>query len=391
MNVNNTQHKKRGLALAVAGVMLSPWAQAADVNISGFLSVGGGFVDDENSIAYGGYDDEDLTFDKNLLGLQVSGQVNEKISATVQMIARSNDDYDFTAEWAYLTWQATENSKVRVGRLRTPFYMFSDYLDVGYTYAWISAPQELYYLPFNNVNGIDYYLTSALGSFDTSFQVYFGSFNDDFVLTGISATAESKNQMGVAATIGRAWWTLRAAYHQTDLTIEFSDFQLSETVSFNQFLGQLQASPFADTVSKVLVDEDRTTFAEVGLNIDTGRFVAAAEYVEFDVEDSFLSKNIRHYIMGGVRAGDFLFHVTSAKSDDELATPEAGIPASAETAPLIGTLQAIAATRGEFRDTMSYGVRWDVSSGVALKLQYDDVDDNKGEQKVFSVALQSVF
>lgn len=387
MNVINTQVKKRSLALAIASVMLAPWAQAADVNISGFLSVGGGFVDDESSIAYGGYDDEDLKFNKNLLGLQVSAQVNEKVSATVQMIARSADNYDFTAEWAYLTWQATDNSKVRVGRLRTPFYMFSDYLDVGYTYAWISAPQELYYLPFNNVNGIDYYVTSAFGSFDTSFQAYFGSFDDDFVLTGISATAESKNQMGVAATLGRDWWTLRAAYHQTDLTINFDEIRLSEQVTLDQFLSQLPA----DIASRVLVDEDRATFAQVGINIDTGRFVAAAEYMEFDVENSFLSKNIRHYIMGGVRFGDFLFHITSATSDDELASPEAGIPVAPETAQLIDTLQTIAETRGEFRDTITYGVRWDVSSGVALKLQYDDVDDKKGEQKVFSVALQSVF
>jgi hypothetical protein len=391
MNVINTQHKKRGIALAVAGVMLAPLAQAADVNISGFLSVGGGFVDDEDSIAYGGYDQEDLKFNRNLLGLQVTGQVNEKITATAQMIARSGEDYELTAEWAYLTWQATDNSKVRVGRLRTPFYMFSDYVDVGYSYAWISAPQEVYYLPFNNVNGIDYYVTSAFGSFDTSFQVYYGSFDDDFELTGIAATAESKNQMGVAATIGKDWWTLRTAYHQTELTINFSDFPLNESVTFNGFLNALSQSPFPDAVSRILVDEDDTNFAEIGINIDTGRFVAAAEYIQFEVDDSFLSKNIRQYVMVGMRWGDFLFHVTSAKSDDELADPAAGIPVNDQTAQLVGTIRAIAATRGEFRDTISFGTRWDVSSGVALKLQVDDVDDINGEQKVFSVALQSVF
>jgi hypothetical protein len=391
MNVINTQHKKRGIALAVAGVMLAPLAQAADVNISGFLSVGGGFVDDEDSIAYGGYDQEDLKFNRNLLGLQVTGQVNEKITATAQMIARSGEDYELTAEWAYLTWQATDNSKVRVGRLRTPFYMFSDYVDVGYSYAWISAPQGVYYLPFNNVNGIDYYVTSAFGSFDTSFQVYYGSFDDDFELTGIAATAESKNQMGVAATIGKDWWTLRTAYHQTELTINFSDFPLNESVTFNGFLNALSQSPFPDAVSRILVDEDDTNFAEIGINIDTGRFVAAAEYIQFEVDDSFLSKNIRQYVMVGMRWGDFLFHVTSAKSDDELADPAAGIPVNDQTAQLVGTIRAIAATRGEFRDTISFGTRWDVSSGVALKLQVDDVDDINGEQKVFSVALQSVF
>ena len=76
-------NKKCGLSLAVACMMFTPWAIASDVNISGFLSVGGGMVDDESSVSYDGYSDEDLTFDRNLLGLQFTGQVNEKITATV--------------------------------------------------------------------------------------------------------------------------------------------------------------------------------------------------------------------------------------------------------------------------------------------------------------------
>ena len=76
MSLMNNVHKKRGIALAIASVMLAPLTQAADVNISGFLSVGGGMIDDENSVSYRGFDEEDLTFDRNLLGLQISSQVN---------------------------------------------------------------------------------------------------------------------------------------------------------------------------------------------------------------------------------------------------------------------------------------------------------------------------
>ena len=47
MSLINKIHKKHGIALAIASVMFAPLAQAADVGISGFLSVGGGMVDDE--------------------------------------------------------------------------------------------------------------------------------------------------------------------------------------------------------------------------------------------------------------------------------------------------------------------------------------------------------
>jgi hypothetical protein len=381
------KNKKCRLSLAGAYMILTPWALAADVNISGFLSVGGGMVDDESSVSYDGYDDEDLTFDRNLLGLQFTGQVNERITATVQLLARSEKNYQMDAEWAYLSWQATDNGKVRVGRLRTPLYMYSDYLDVGYSYPWISAPNEVYYLPFNNVEGVDYYVTAPLGSFDTSFQAYFGSLDSDFSFEdGTQGNASLRNQMGVAATIGKDWWNLRAAYHQVDLTVDIFNAEL------DGFVSQLATNPNFDyLVPRITIDDDKASFAQIGINIDTGLFVAAAEHVEFEVDQSLLAKNIRDYVMVGLRLGDFLFHVTSSKADDETAALSAGVPASTATAQLIGTLDAIAAARDVDREVLSFGTRWDITSGTALKLQLDDVDDVKGEQKVFSVALQAVF
>jgi hypothetical protein len=387
MSLINKIHKKHGIALAMASVMLAPLAQASDVNISGFLSVGGGMVDDETSVSYDGYSEEDLTFDRNLLGLQVTGKVSERITATAQLLARSENDYQVDAEWAYLTWQASDNGKVRAGRLRTPLYMYSDFLDVGYSYPWISAPNEVYYLPFNSVDGIDYYLTAALGSFDTSFQAYFGSFDSDFSFEdGTQGNASLRNQMGVAVTFGKDWWNFRAAYHQSDLTVDV----FSPTL--DGFVAQLEANPnFAYLAPRITIDDDQGTFAQIGLNIDTGMFVAAAEHVEFEVKETMLAKNVRDYVMVGLRFGDFLFHVTGSKADDEIAALSAGVPASAQTAQLIGTLDAIAAARNVERDVISFGTRWDVASGTALKLQLDDVDDVRGEQKVLSVALQAVF
>jgi hypothetical protein len=55
--------------------------------------------------------------------------------------------------------------------------------------------------------------------------------------------------------------------------------------------------------------------------------VLAAEHIEFDVKDSFLAKNIRYYVMGGVRFGDFLFDVTVSQTDDEVASDaDDGLP-----------------------------------------------------------------
>lgn len=394
----SSNRKKHTLALAIALCMAAPLTHAGDINFSGFLSVGGGFVDDENNPGYNGYDEKDLTFDKNLLGLQVTGQVNEKITATAQLIARSENDYEVNAEWAYLTWQASDSIKVRAGRLRTPFYMYSDFLDVGYAYAWITPPSEVYYLPFNNVDGIDFYATKTVGIFDTSIQAYFGSFDDELTLGGTPSEAKTRNQMGLAGTLGKDWWTLRAAYHQADLTIDVSPIAISPTMTIGGFTSTLTALGYANNAERLLVEEDDAVFTEFGINIDTGRFVAAAEYVEFDPGDVVLSKNIRQYVMVGLRAGSWLFHVTGSEAKDEATDPAAGItpgqamPVFGNTSVLIGTLDAIAQSQVTEREVVSLGARWDVASSTALKFQVDDVDNkNAGDQKVFSVALQTVF
>lgn len=394
MNRMHSICKKNYMALAIAACLVAPIVQAADVNVTGFLSVGGGFVDDEfeSGNNYGGYE-EDLTFDNNLLGLQVSGQVSEKITATTQLIARSSGDYDVNAEWAYLTLQATDSIKLRAGRLRTPFYLYSDFLDVGYAYGWITPPREVYYLPFNNVDGVDIYITKPLGSFDTTFQAYYGGFSDEFMMGGAPTDAETRNQAGIAATLGKGWWTLRAAYHQADLTVDVGGAVIdSQTgLTLNQFLGVFPAS-LSSVKTNVLVDEDKATFAQIGLTIDTGTFVAAAEHVEFEAENSMLAKNIREYVMVGVRTGDWLFHVTAARSDDDAANLVSGIPVAPTTLPLIGGLNQVAASQADKRDVFSLGTRWDVMSGSAIKFQIDNVDDEvDGKQNVYSVALQTVF
>ena len=371
---------------------------ASDIKFSGFLSVGGGFVDDDKGLPYGGYSEEDLTFDSNILGLQVTGNISDKLSATAQIIARSNDDYSLNSEWAYLTWQVSDNTKIRAGRLRTPFYVFSDSLDVGYSYAWITPPREVYSLPFNNVDGVDIYSTGTLGSFDTSIQAYFGGFTDEVDFNGTLAPTKTRNQMGVAATLGKDWWTLRAAYHTADLWVDASQAPLSSTATIGSFAQTLSTFGFAKNGNNLLLEDDKTTFADIGLNIDTGRFVAALEHTQLEAKDSLLAKRIREYVMGGVRFGDWLVHLTYSRSKDESSHPEAGIPAGValpvvgSTNFLIGTLKAVAESQVETRDVKTIGLRWDVTSGTALKFQIDDVDDEvDGDQKLFSVAVQTVF
>lgn len=390
------QREKSVLAAAVLAVMTGA-AHAGDVTFSGFLTVGGGVADDEDAVGYAGYEEDDLTFDTDtVFGLQVSSAVTEQLTVTGQLVARGTDDYDVDAEWAYVSYAFSDSFTGRMGRLRTPLYLYSDYVDVGYAYSWLRAPREVYYLPFNNFQGVDFVWNFPMGSLDGTVQWYYGALTDSFFNTDIQADLDTqlRGQTGLAFTLSYDWLTLRAAYHTADLSI---DAPPNPTV--DGLAALLRFNGFNDNADRLYTVEDKGTFKQIGFTVDTGMFVAAGESVEFEVEDTPFSIDKRKYLMLGLRFGDFLIHVTGAEIEDEAADLASGIPVSAGTAPLIAGLNLVANQFVAESETVSVGLRWDFTSSAALKIQVDDITDNKidqpsdvdNDQRVIAFGISTVF
>ena len=77
--------------LSMAGLLTTP--ALADIQINGFANlIGGMTLDDDESV----YDyDSDFNFNPaSVFGLQVRGDVSDKLSATAQLVGRGSDDYD---------------------------------------------------------------------------------------------------------------------------------------------------------------------------------------------------------------------------------------------------------------------------------------------------------
>ena len=190
---------------------------------------------------------------------------------------------------------------------------------------------------------------------------------------------------------------LQAAHTIADLSIDVSEVPLTPTMTLGGFADILTTLGYGANANKILVDEDSASFAELGLNIDTGKYVMVIERTELEITNTFSPKNVRQFVMGGVRFNNVLVHLTYSEAKDELVHPEAGIPANlalpvvGSSNLLIGTTQALVKSQQLDREVISLGTRWDVTGGTALKFQLDDVDDKSGQQKVFSVALQTVF
>lgn len=382
-------------------------SHAKDIEFSGFMNVTAGLLDDANSVPFAGYTESDFTFEQNtLFGLQFTGQISDKISATAQLVARGSENYSVDAEWAYLGYQVTPNGKIRFGRLRMPLYLYSDFVDVGYAYTWVRPPSSVYYLPFNNIEGVDYYTNFTLGNFDSTLQIYYGAFTGSFTPApgAPEADTRSRNQFGIAFTLGQDIWTVRAAYHTAKLSVDVTGIPISSTDTIGSFTDTLRLLGFTTNADRLLAEEDDASFMGIGVSIDTGTYLLTAEHVEFDYDNTLFSKDVRQYVMLGYRSGDWLFNLTVQRTRDEAAHPETGIPTGValpgvgSTDVLIASIQAIAASQVSDSDVLSLGARWDVAPNTALKFQVDDIEDQSPmwggqtlDQRVFAVSLQTIF
>lgn len=64
---------------------------------------------------------------------------------------------------------------VRAGRLRSPVYMYSESLDVGFSYPWLRLPDEVYsQVQLTNYEGADVVYTLPLSYGSVTFQVAAG-------------------------------------------------------------------------------------------------------------------------------------------------------------------------------------------------------------------------
>jgi len=133
----------RAVLLALAA---SP-AAAVDVSVSGFGTIG--YARSNQPYTYQRFIDNGGTFKRDsLLGLQLDAKLTERVGATVQVKAApsvSNDNrYAATISWAFLSYRPTNDWLLRAGKLRIPFYLYSENNDVGATFDFARLPNETY-------------------------------------------------------------------------------------------------------------------------------------------------------------------------------------------------------------------------------------------------------
>lgn len=372
--------KKTWLATMIALAASSAVAQA-EVNINGFASIKAGKASSGDSLY--GYTDEIDFKNESLFAVQFQSDLGEKLSVTAQLMARGNNDFDAEFEWAFLTYQLDDAWRLNAGRLRTPFYKYSDFRDVGYAYDWLRTPQSVYDLGFDTIEGVSLYHSGSIKDMQSNIQLVFGAYDGEVTLQGTKAPAQINNILGASWELSQDWLSLRVAYLVGKVTVD--------APVFNPLFGALNGAGLSSITKAIDFDEDDGSFFGFGMNYDRNDWLMVAEYTHVKVKDTFYANQDSYYVSLGHRFDSVTPYISYEKDEDD-AKPGiyAGLPANF---PLLLPIASIVMSQ-EFENTAwNLGVRYDFHPAAAFKVELTSSENNMTDQKdsLIAVGVDLVF
>ena len=237
--------------------------------------------------------DKANTTSDSRMGLQLSFFANEKMDFVTQLLAEAKNRWQLEASWAYLQYRIDENWSIRAGKMRLPYYLASEYIDIGYAYPWIRPPAELYSVFIENYTGIEFshHITFANGWVNQS-KVFFGNTLDGErgdVLGDDDFDFSLQKLWGIEERLSYGAVTFRASYTQGEFELEVPNF--------------------------VSLNNKDYRYIVVGAAYDSTDFMLSVEQAYSKIDD--YTKNTPFSMTFGYHIGDFLPYLTFSSIDDE--------------------------------------------------------------------------
>jgi hypothetical protein len=322
----------------------------------GFTHLGG--EDDGRSYGIQGQTNDSWRGDQlSKFGAQLSYGITDTLGVTVQGTAKAQqDEWKANLEWAYLSLQANDQLMLRAGRLRSPVYMYSESLDVGYSYPWLRLPDEVYsQVQVTNYEGVDAVYTVPLSYGSVTFQIAGGQAkNRDYYAYDEQFDIDYGKLFGASVSLAtNDFGTLRIGYVEADIktditgTVDATDIGLG----VNQPLSLLN------------LNKEKGKFTSIGYQYDNGTWISSNEWTSRLIENDGMEAIDSFYLMGGRRFSDFLPHVTYAQLDDN----------------------------GGRQSSWTLGLNYQATPTVVVKGEYKRVDTKNGFDGVFTRSAQEVF
>lgn len=389
------------LSFAAAAEDAAPAPQAPSIfSISGFGTVGAVQTNTSNGIyttgaqLHGATTSADFGPDTKI-GAQVDAKFNDRFSATVQVFSKQNavGSYAPDIEWAFVKAKLGSDFDVRLGRIGAPFFMTSDFRNVGYTNITVRTPVDVYAaVPVRYFDGGDVLYQHSFGDTVLNAQLWAGSSS---TLNAEDATVWLHNIVGLNASIETGPMTFRLGRMKTRLSTAGSGATLT---SFGTLLGGLNAvgaapglGSLSDLASALAIDGKYATFTGIGATLDMGHWVGSAEVTKRQTESLYVADINGWYTTLGYRVGTFTPYVSlsgrtiaSATSASAPAIPSFLPPRIQGTVPVLIAAVNSGVLKDTSEKTIAIGTRWDAGKNYDVKAEIQRIAVPAGSAGAFS-------
>jgi hypothetical protein len=348
-------------------------AQAVDFSYNGFSTIAVGKTFSGASDPYLGFDcpcyvsnyldvgvyGNKLAFKPDSkVGLQGTAKISDDLSFVGQVVFAGGNDFKPRIDWAYASYNVSNELTVQAGRKRLPLFAYSDSFDVGFSYPWVRPHGDLYGWQIVAYNGVNAMYKTKVKNVGVTANIWTGTETDK--------DNRMMNEIYYGDRVDERWTNIVGGYLDLDM-----DIITMRAVAMTNKVDRWVGEGATRVVNKDGVNQN---FYGLSANMDYKNFVVRTElnrFVRPSVEDHYSI-----FLLGvGYRFGDFLPMVTHARFKENF-----------KTNPL----------DNEIHNTTSFSVRWDVKSGTAIKFQYDNFKDKSafdfvGNSKTVAVSLDQVF
>ncbi len=298
-------------------------------------------------------------------------------SGVLQVVSEQNleGNYRPRVEWANIKYQATPDLALRIGRIALPVFLAADYRKVGYTMPWVRPPVEVYGgLPISSSDGVDATLRWSAGDTRHATQAFFGR-TDTHLYD--ERRLEAHGIAGLSHSIERGALSVRLSALTGHLTTGIGDDLFTALRAFGP--------PGNALIERYAIEHKRVSMVSAGFNYDPGQWFISAEAGHAQTH-SLLGRTTTMYAGGGYRFASLTPYLGYAKVRAHGATSDPGLPLAAlppQARQLAATLNAglnLYLATIPVQTTVSTGLRWDLATDAALKLQYDRVRPGDGSR-----------
>ena len=322
-------------------------------------------------------------------GVQADARFNPWLTATVQGLVRKNgrEGYRAGLTWAFLKAKINDQWSVRAGRVVAPFFLISDYRNIGFANTTLRPPTEVYgQVPLDSIDGGDLTYNTSFGDTTLTAQAAVGQSTVVTTIRGATVKIVGQDIVALNLTAEHGPVILRVAHNRARLFPDgpspsdalLAGLRFAESRFGLPVLGQLARD--------LTLANKKVSFTSMGAILDWNNIVAQGEIAQ-RTTDTAQPDTRSWYVTAGYRFGKILPYYThsQAKATGRVANTVPTACAIPGCLPVLTGLRAGVAGVTTITDqaTDTIGVRWDFASSAALKVQFDRVRPLNGTNGMF--------